>query len=61
MVEISWKQTRWLGAMIANMSGKMLKRRLHEQDFMKLPSDLPLMDEIMSKERYEFLKKKWSN
>jgi hypothetical protein len=52
---------RWLGAMIANMSGKQLRRKMRETEFIKLPSDAPESSGVMSKERFEFLKKKWAN
>jgi len=47
--------------MIANMSGKQLRRKMRESEFIRLPSDEAESSGVMSKERFEQLKKKWAN
>jgi len=58
--ENEWRRVRWLGALMANMSGKQLRRKMRESDFIRLPGDEAENAAYMSKQRFEELKKRWN-
>jgi len=53
-----WRKVRWLGTILVNLHSK---RKVSQEQLLKLPDEEEKDRSVMSRERFEKLKKLWSN